>query len=58
MNSLLTAALEHHSAGRAVLPVRENKAPHCGEGWNRWFKKTQSEGDVVSFSPMVRMVWR
>jgi hypothetical protein len=46
MNSLLAAALEHHSAGRAVLPVRENKGPHCGEGWNCWFERPQSESEV------------
>lgn len=46
MNDLLRAALQHHEAGRCVLSVRENKEPHCGKGWNRWFKESQSEDEV------------
>lgn len=46
MNALLEAALAHFEAGRRVLPTRQNKNPHCGKGWDRWFKEPQTEMEV------------
>ena len=45
---LLDAALQHHEAGRRVLPVKANKKPHC-ERWGQWIEKPpqeQTEGEV------------
>ena len=45
-NPVLTAALAHHEFGHRIIPTRENKAPGCGEGWNRWFVEEQTEVQV------------
>jgi len=47
MNKILRdAALGHHEAGRRVIPTAKNKAPACGEGWDRWFTAEQTEAEV------------
>jgi P4 family phage/plasmid primase-like protien len=45
MNTLLDVALSHHSAGCAVIAVRENKKPYR-EGWNEYFTREQTEAEV------------
>ena len=45
MDSLLDAALFHHSRGCTVIAVTQDKKPYR-EGWNQYFTKRQSEADV------------